>query len=170
LPGRIRKEARERMISFEKARKEDAKALALASWHAFDDDVNHGAPTKGGPPGYRSAQWQARMMKYGSYYKIVDDYTIIGGFIVFAKAPGHYELGRIFVDPAYQDRGIGADAMRFMEVAYPTARLWTLDTPIWNARTQRFYEKMGFVPVGQGGPDGMLVLYEKKVTLAKDNA
>ena len=44
------------MIQFEKAKPEDAKALAMASGKAFDYDVNYGAPSAGGPPGYKSGK------------------------------------------------------------------------------------------------------------------
>ena len=149
------------MIRFERAKLEDAKPLALASWRAFNHDVHYGAPSKGGPPGYRSAQFQGKAMKWGIYYKIVSDYQIIGGIIVFDKGGGHFELGRIFLDPEHQNQGIGSQALRFVEEAFPQARRWTLDTPRWNQRTQRFYEKMGYVRVGEGRPDGSLCLYEK---------
>ncbi len=144
------------MILFKKAKAEDAKGLALASWRAFDNDIHYGAPGKGGPPGYKSERWQSKMMRIGKYYKILDDHRIIGGFIVFDKGKGHYELGRIFIDPDYQNQGIGAQAMEFMEKTFPQARQWTLGTPRWNRRTQHFYEKMGYVKIGADGPDGIL--------------
>ncbi len=143
------------MIRFQKAKVQDAKELAMASWRAFDNDINYGAPGKGGPPGYKSDRWQSRMMRIGKYYKIMDDYRIIGGFIVFGKGNGHYELGRIFIDPDYQNQGIGAQAMEFMEKQFPRAKRWTLGTPRWNRRTRHFYEKMGYVMIGADGPDGV---------------
>jgi len=96
------------VIRFKRAKTGDAKALARVSWRAFDNDINYGAPGKGGPPGYKSERWQSRMTRIGKYYKILDDYKTIGGFIVFDKGNGHYELGRIFIDPDYQNQGIGA--------------------------------------------------------------
>ena len=147
------------MIQFRKAKPADAKGLALASWKAFDNDINYGAPGKGGPPGYKSEKWQSRMMRFGKYYKILDDYRIIGGIIVFDKGNGHYELGRVFVEPDYQNQGIGAQAIRFIEDTFPQAKKWTLDTPRWNKRTQHFYKKMGYVMIGATGPG--LVLYGK---------
>lgn len=150
------------MIRFERARLADAKALAYVSWRAFDNDVFYGAPRTGGPPGYRSAQWQARIMKLGTYYKILSDHQVIGGLIVFDKGQGHYELGRVFLDPDYQNQGIGGRAIQFLEQAFPQARRWTLGTPRWNLRTQHFYEKMGYTRVGEDGPEGWL--YEKTVT------
>ena len=143
------------MIRFEKARPADAKGLALASWRAFDNDVHYGARGKGGPPGYKSEKWQSKMMRIGKYYKMMDEYRIIGGFIIFDKRNGHYELGRIFIDPAYQNQGIGAQAIEFMEEAFPQATRWTLGTPRWNKRTQHFYEKMGYIKIGADGPDGI---------------
>ncbi len=72
--------AGEPMIRFDKATSEDAEPLALASWRAFDHDVNYGAPGVGGPPGYKSDRWQLRMMIAGDYYRILANDRIIGGF------------------------------------------------------------------------------------------
>jgi RimJ/RimL family protein N-acetyltransferase len=159
------------MLRFEKARPEDAKTLALVSGRAFDNDVHYGAPGTGGPPGYKHEMWQLRMMSRGHYYKIILDEGeahIIGGFIVFQNAYGDCELGRIFIEPAYQNRGIGTQAMAFMEQAFPEARRWTLGTPGWNLRTQHFYEKVGFVRIGTDGHDG--VRYEKRIGEAQHPA
>jgi RimJ/RimL family protein N-acetyltransferase len=143
------------MVNFDRAKPQDAKGLALASWKAFDNDVNYGAQGKGGPPGYKSERWQSKMMRIGKYYKIMDEYRIIGGFVVFNKGNGHFYLGRIFLEPEYQNQGIGAQAMEFMEKEFPQAERWTLDTPQWNKRTQHFYEKMGYVKIGTED-DGIL--------------
>ena len=151
------------MVRFEKARSADAKTLALVCGRAFDYDINYGAPGPGGPPGYKSDMWQIRMMSRGQYYKIIlsEDFDhIIGGFIIFQNAFGDCELGRIFIDPDYQNQGIGTQAMAFMETAFPDARRWTLGTPRWNLRTQHFYEKAGFVKIGTEGQDG--IRYEKR--------
>jgi RimJ/RimL family protein N-acetyltransferase len=160
------------MLRFEKARPADARSLALVSGRAFDNDVNYGAPGPGGPPGYKSEMWQIRMMSRGHYYKIIlaeAGDQIIGGFIIFQNAYGDCELGRIFIDAEYQNQRIGSQAMAFMETAFPEARRWTLGTPIWNLRTQHFYEKVGYVKIGTEGRDG--VRYEKRmVTPGKGEA
>ena len=51
------------MIRFEKAKIEDASALALVSKRAFHSDIHCGAPELGGPPGYDSPDWQIHAMK-----------------------------------------------------------------------------------------------------------
>lgn len=150
------------MTRFEKAKSRDAGALAQASKRAFHSDIHCGAPGMGGPPGYDSAEWQRRMMRAAQYYKILRvgescDDEIVGGFIVFRKGTRHYELGRIFVDPDFQNQGIGAQAFEFLWEEYPLAKKWTLGTPAWNRRTRHFYEKVGFVEIGEDGKDGILL-------------
>ena len=149
-------------IRFEKAKPEDAKALALASWRAFDDDVNYGAPGKGGPPGYKSDQWQLKMIVVGDYYKILLDGRIIGGFILLLKGYRCYELARIFIQPDFQNQGIGTRTFEFIWSEYPDVERWTLGTPAWNRRTRHFYKKVGFVEVGEDKRGG--ILFERNVT------
>jgi ribosomal protein S18 acetylase RimI-like enzyme len=156
------------VIRFEKARPEDAAQLALVSGRAFDHDVHYGAPGPGGPPGYRSEHWQSKMMRQGTYYKILSDEQLIGGFVVRQKWHDHYELTRIFIDPDFQDRGIGARAIAFLEEAFAAARRWTLDTPHWNQRTRHFYRKLGYAEVWQD-PHG-LVYFEKAVGEEREGA
>lgn len=149
------------MIQFAKAKPEDAEVLAMASQKAFDYDINYGAPSVGGPPGYKSDKWQTRMMQVGDYYKIVADDRIIGGIIVFSQRAGQYELGRIFIEPGSQNKGIGSLAMEFLEQTYPPATRFTLGTPRWAFRNHHFYQKMGYVQIGFEGTDG--ILYEKRM-------
>ena len=149
------------MIRFEKARPKDAATLARVSERAFHSDTHCGAPGLGGPPGYSSEQWQRKMMRIGDYYKILVGDEIVGGLIVFRKKPREYELGRIFVDPAYQNQGVGTQAMEFLWEGYPLAKRWMLGTPAWNRRTRHFYTKAGFVEIGTDLRGG--ILFEKNI-------
>jgi ribosomal protein S18 acetylase RimI-like enzyme len=136
------------MVGFVRATSRDAEKLACASKSAFENDIHYGAPghdgKAGGPPGYRSPDWQRRMMRTGWYYKILVDNQIVGGFIVLPGAIREYYLGRVFIHPDFQNQGIGTRAMDFMFEEFPLAKSWTLDTPAWNQRTRHFYEKLGF--------------------------
>lgn len=150
------------MIKFLKAKFEDAEKLTEVQIKTFDDDARRffGQPN-GGPPGYNSVKWQMMIMRKGIYYKILDANMIIGGIIVFRVKPGHYNLGRIYIDPEYQDKGIGTQAMKFIESTFRDAQKWTLETPKLAYRNHHFYEKLGYVRIGNDGPDGYL--YEKRL-------
>ncbi|NDJ79049.1 MAG: GNAT family N-acetyltransferase [Chloroflexi bacterium] len=150
------------MIAFERATPDDAPALTEVQTRCFDDDARRFLDQpSGGPPGYDSEEWQVMIMQQAhAYYKILDGEQIIGGIIVFQYGKSRYELGRIYLDPDYQDRGIGTRAMQFVEGAYPDAEVWQLETPTWATRNQHFYEKLGYVKVSETGDD---VNYEKQM-------
>ncbi len=75
---------------------------------------------------------------------------IIGAFIVFKDYPqkGSNVLGTIFLDPEYQNQGIGTFVMNHVHQTYP-ANHWILDTPEWQTRNHHFYEKLGYRKVGE---------------------
>lgn len=143
-------------IKITKAQQQDAKSLSQVSKVAFEDDVNYGAPQKGGPPGYASVNWHLRMILSCEVYKIVTESgNFVGGIIVYEKGFQHMELGRMFIHPDFQNQSIGRQAILFLEETYPETKLWTLDTPTWNKRNQHFYQKMGYELTGQQGPGGL---------------
>lgn len=154
------------MIRFEKATPADAPALTAVQARTFDDDSRRfGGQPRGGPPGYDSTAWQIDIMrKATAYYKILSDDQVIGGIILFNFRPGQYELGRIYVDPDFQNRGIGQQAMQFIEDAHPDAVRWTLETPSWATRNHHFYEKVGYVKTGEVKAGRMAAFrYEKRI-------
>ena len=158
------------MIRFQKARPEDAEALTEVQVRTFDDDARRFAgpsAVRGGPPGYDSVAWQLQMMKRGIYYKILTDDQIIGGFILFDMKHRHFNLGRIFVDPDWQNQGIGTQAIEFMEKAFPYVRRWSLDTPALGASQPALLRKDGLrsrsVKTARPGVGECLYLYEKRI-------
>jgi len=150
---------RVKAVELVKAREEDAEELAEISKRAFHSDVHCGAPAAGGPPGYDSPAAQIRFMRGCDYYEILYDGGLVGAVMVLKKEEGHYECCGLFVDPQYHDRGIATRAFELVWAAYSDAERWTVGTPAWNARTNHFYPKLGFVKVGTDGADG--VIYEK---------
>jgi GNAT superfamily N-acetyltransferase len=97
------------------------------------------------------------MMLAGAYFKIVVAGRIVGGVIVLRKRPREYEVGRIFVEPEYQNQGIGTVAFELLWQEYPLAKRWLLGTPAWNQRTRHFYKKVGFVEIGTDGRGGIIL-------------
>ena len=160
------------MIEIRKATLGDAARLTKIQTRTFQDDNKWKAPgcSMEGPPGYDSVDWNAEQIAKTPYYKILSGDLIVGGIIVYDMSEGHYELGRIFIDPYAQNRGIGQEAVRLMFDAFPEAGMWTLGTPSWAIRNQHFYEKMGFVRVRETEVDPNLgwsgIEYERSFTQA----
>jgi ribosomal protein S18 acetylase RimI-like enzyme len=161
------------MIAIERATATDAVELTEIQARTFVDDNKRKPPgcSMEGPPGYDSVAWNAARIAGTPYFKIACDGQTVGGIIVFDMGHGHYELGRIYVDPPFQDHGIGQAAIRQLSDAFPEAVRWSLGTPKWALRNQHFYEKLGFVKIRETAVDPHLgwsgYEYEKVASLAQ---
>jgi GNAT superfamily N-acetyltransferase len=92
-------------------------------------------------------------------YKILAGDTLIGGIVVWQFEQHHNVLGLLFVDPGYQNHGIGHQAWQFLEATFPETRRWSLLTPVWSGKNRHFYEQCcGFHAVGE---EHGHVVYEK---------
>jgi GNAT superfamily N-acetyltransferase len=100
-------------------------------------------------------------MSWGRVFALVAEGQIVGGAIVIPKAPDWSELGRVWLTPEVQNRGWGRVAMARLEALHPSCARWTLETPVWNKRTQHFYEALGYRETRRTDHD---VCYEKLVT------
>lgn len=152
----------------ERATAADAETLVRIQIAAFHHDAEiYPGVEIGGPPGYDSVAKMLEKIQQDECYKIMDMERCIGGLVVFVMGEEHYHLDVIFLDPAYHHRGIGTQAIQFIEAMYP-ANLWTLDTPQWAVRNHHFYEKLGYAKVGTHEHDGTpLIAYEKRILRSK---
>ena len=144
------------------ARRADCPALAETSVRAFDADVHHGAPGPGGPPGYDSVSWHERALTWARVFTLSEDDRPVGGVVVVSHSPTDATLGRVWLVPEAQGRGLGTQVLAEVEAMFPAVTRWTLDTPAWNARNHRFYVSRGYRLVGRDG-DGLL--FEKRVAV-----
>ena len=135
-------------LQFLKASTSDALILNCISKQAFDSDVEVGAPSAGGPPGYMSLKYHMKMARSGCLFKLTEDGLIIGGAILFLKGDT-LNIGRIFVNPDHHRKGYGTRMMQKIEALFPEVKTYTLDTPVWNNRTNSFYQKLGYTEVKQ---------------------
>ena len=140
-----------------KAGTSDALTLNGISKRAFDSDILVGAASSGGPAGYMSVPFHTKMARQGHLYKLTDEGLIVGGAILFLKNDV-LNIGRIFVAPEHFRKGYGSFMMNEIETMYPAAKEFTLDTPVWNIRTNAFYSKLGYRQIKQ---DNGLVFYSK---------
>lgn len=147
------------MLEFKKASVDDIEEYMKAKIEAFADDVE----TYGfGPTGYDDYEKEIENIKNYPTYEIVLDGKIIGG-ITCCNAGEFYWLGGIYIIPEYQNCGIGAKAIAFIESEFPDAKCWRLHTPHKNYRNHHFYEKMGYKKIGETEPKldrGGFFLYE----------
>ncbi len=144
-------------LQFSKAGTSDALVLNCISKQAFDSDVEAGAPSAGGPPGYMSLKYHMKMARSNHLFKLADNGLIVGGAILFPDGDT-LNVGRIFISPEHFRKGYGTRMMREIEAAYPEIKEFTLDTPAWNTRTNAFYTKLGYREVRRGDD---LVFYSK---------
>lgn len=152
-------------ISIERAVPDDAEALTALQIAAFDDDYRlYPDDADGGPPGYDDVNATIKKITEDETYKIIVDGVIVGGAGVWLYSADHAHLDIMYVHPDYHGKGIGSKALEFLEATYP-AKLWDLHTPVYATRNQHFYEKFGYVNVGEvTEPDGFrLIHYEKRV-------
>lgn len=148
------------MLEFTLASSADAVVLMQISKQAFDSDVEIGADSAGGPPGYDSVEFYTEMANGKYLYKLTDDENIVGGAVLF-KDGDKLNVGRIFVAPEHFRKGYGLFIMQQIEKLFSDVTLFALDTPLWNVRTNKFYQKLGYTEYKR---DEEFAYYEKKVT------
>lgn len=150
-------------IDFEPATPHDAEDLVRVQIAAFHDDARlHPGVPIGGPPGYDSVEEMLTKIARRECRKISLDGETIGVIIVIDQSSGHFHLDVLAIDPNHHNKGFGTQAMKFIEQTFP-ATVWTLDTPTYATRNQHFYERLGFVRVGETVfPDITLIQYEKR--------
>ena len=150
-------------VQLTKAGTSDALVLNAISKLAFDSDVEVGVPSAGGPPGYMSLKYHMKMARSGHLYKLTENGLIIGGAILFRDGAA-LNIGRIFVNPDHHQKGYGIRMMQEIEAMFPDIRTFTLDTPVWNIRTNSFYLKLGYTEVKRNEE---FVYYSKQQQVAR---
>ena len=150
-------------LQFVLASTADALTLTGISKRSFDSDTEVGAVSKGGPPGYASVPFHTKMARAKSLYKLTGDGLIIGGAILFRDGE-RLNVGRIFVGPENFRKGYGLFMMQEIELLFPDVKEFTLDTPVWNVRTNSFYKKIGYREIRR---DADFIYYVKRRTMNK---
>jgi len=147
------------ILQFIKAGTSDALTLTGISKRAFESDVLIGGPSSGGPPGYMSVPFYTKMARQGHLYKLTDDGLIVGGAILYLKN-GILNVSRIYIAPEHFRKGYGIQMMQHIENMFSEVKELTLDTPVWNVRTNAFYTKLGYKEIKR---DKEFVFYSKQV-------
>ena len=137
------------MVELKQAQIDDLETLTEIQIRTFIDDNKNKPPgcSLEGPPGYNSLKWNAHWIQHTPYYKILSSGKIVGGLILFDLGNQHFEIGRIWIDPKWQNQGIGQAAMHKLFKMHVGVKKWILGTPSWAIRNQHFYEQLGFVKI-----------------------
>lgn len=95
-----------------------------------------------GPPGFDSIKRQEECIDLYNYYLILYHQIIIGGFY-FSLVNNKCDLIRVFIDPEFQNKGIGSKVLNFLETQ-PNIKLIELEASDFNIKNQDFYRNRGF--------------------------
>lgn len=95
-------------------------------------------------------------------YKVILDNKIIGDIIIRKRENNNYYLRVISIIPECQSLGIGSIVIKFIEKEISDAQEWELITPFKSYRNHHFYEKHGFIKVGEIVHSDVLTLWNYK--------
>ena len=144
-----------------KAEANHVEKIVDMSVRAFETDVNVGGAKGDCPPGFDSLEWHQQMAREGHLYQAMIDNDLVGAAILFPdETKNSVYIGRILIDSIYHRKGYGIRLMECIEKNFPCAAEFDLDTPSWNARTNAFYEKLGYCIVKV--EDGFIFYRKKK--------
>ena len=137
-----------REIRLEPFDEADIEELTRIMERAFDADAWMHLGKKGGPPGYNTGEFLRRygFDKRSTQLKITFSGDMVGAVILWIdKQTNRNFLGNIFIDPDFQERGVGGEVWKKIESMFPDTEVWRTETPIFSHRNHSFYvNKCGF--------------------------
>lgn len=143
-------------IEIRRALREDAERIAAVYNASFKSDYEK----YGECPGYGKTEESILAgMEKNQVYAILADGSVVGAASVRKEKPGHYYLGGLCVIPEYAGRGIGQQAMRFLDLEFPNAVHWALETPADKLQNHYFYKKFGYTVTKEYLDGGVPICY-----------
>ena len=154
-------------MTLRKAGVEDAEKLWLLQKEVFRPLYEKYQDHETSPATQTFEQFLIRF-EQGDYYKILVEGNVAGGVHVTENSPGELRFRIINILENYQNKGIAQQVMRRLELMYPQADTWELDTILSEKRNCYLYEKMGYVQAGELkriNDELTLVKYRKTISL-----
>lgn len=128
--------------------REEIPELTKIMKRAFDLDSQMFLNEDGGPDGYDTGEFLEKwgMNPHSTQLKILKGNRVIGATILWIhKESRENVLGCLFIDPEFENQGIGVQVWNLIEQRYPETKVWTTETPIFSRRNHNFYiNKCGF--------------------------
>jgi RimJ/RimL family protein N-acetyltransferase len=83
------------------------------------------------------------------HFTIWLDNDIIGAIDIRPLDDKRLRLSKLFLRNEYQNKGLGSKIIQLMESEFPLIKDWSLYTPYLNNRNHHFYEKLGYIKIGE---------------------
>jgi isopentenyldiphosphate isomerase len=135
-------------ITLKKASAEDAEVLLALQKEVFTPLYEKYNDHETSPVTQTMERFLKRFEK-GDYFKIVHSGHLAGSVFVYEKSPGQMRFHIINILEEYQNKGIAQKVMARLELMYPQAESWELDTIQSESRNCYLYEKMGYIQHGE---------------------
>jgi isopentenyldiphosphate isomerase len=156
-------------ISLEKASIEDAEELLALQREVFLPLYKKYNDHETSPVTQTKEKFSARFER-GDYFKILFEDELAGSVFVYEKSPGLMRLHIINILEKHHNKGIAQNVMKRLELMYPEADAWELDTIQTEERNCYLYEKMGYKRTGEAkviNKDMTIIRYRKDSSLSK---
>ncbi|MEZ8741148.1 GNAT family N-acetyltransferase [Photobacterium swingsii] len=128
----------------------DALVLKALCMEAFTPDFEQYG---GFPPGVEDIDWHLGQITTGHYYKIYYNDELAGGILTVPTTDVETEIKLFYITGDFQDKQLGSKVIALIEQCYPMTKQWSLVTPYKSYRNHHFYEKQGYVKVGELQPE-----------------
>jgi isopentenyldiphosphate isomerase len=156
-------------ISLKKASIEDAEELLALQREVFMPLYKKYNDHETSPVTQTMERFKAKFER-GDYFKILFEAELAGSVFVYEKSPGLMRLHIINILEKYHNKGIAQAVMKRLEIMYPEADAWELDTILTEERNCYLYEKMGYKRTGEAkviNQDLAIIRYQKDANLSK---
>lgn len=141
----------EKVLRLEVATEADAESIRSLMVEVERDETSRWYEKDERPiiPGYNSINMQTYHTWNNNYYKIMYDAVLIGVILIAYTGREHGRIDRFYIKPNIQNKGIGSKVLGLIEAMYPMVKIWTLDTAQKSLRNHKFYEKNGYIKMGE---------------------
>ncbi|GAM15932.1 bifunctional NUDIX hydrolase family protein/GNAT family N-acetyltransferase [Mesobacillus selenatarsenatis] len=156
-------------IALKKASVDDADELLALQKEVFMPLYKKYNDHETSPVTQTMERFSARFER-GDFFKILFEGVLAGTVHVYEKSPGLMRLHIINILEEYHNNGIAQEVMKMLELMYPEADAWELDTILTEERNCYLYEKMGYKRTGEVkeiNKDLTLIRYRKDSNLSK---
>ncbi|AYW46345.1 GNAT family N-acetyltransferase [Tetragenococcus koreensis] len=141
-------------IYFKIVEKEEEDLVTAIMTEAFnyDAEIYFGNDAEFGPPGYSDGTLARKVLlkpNVKNYFICLSNKQIAGFLSIDLK---NSQLDYFCIRTRFINQGIGTAAWQKVEEMYP-GNNWQVETPAYSLRNHHFYEKLGFIKVGEKAYD-----------------